>query len=500
MLVSPAFADRRAALIIGNSNYEYANTLPNTVNDAKAIAGLLKRVGFDVVDERSDVGVVEFKRAVREFLDKTADTDIAVVYYSGHGIEVGGTNYLIPVDAKMANVIDVDDEAVSLDRVLLATQTAKKLSLIIVDACRDNPFLTAQGSLPGTRSLATRLSGVAPTSGDTLIAYAAKGGSLSYDGTGSNSPFTMALVKYIAQPGLDIRIALGKVRDDVLANTGNRQEPFVYGSLGGAFVSLVPAVPASNVPAEARGAVDSDSNLPAGTDYEMAERVATADGWHAFITAHGSGYYAELARAQLAKLIADPTHSGVEITPPSTNPKPPPAVAVRQEVTRPPTKDSKPDRERQVAPAPSDGLKSAEQECKQDEARLAQLRYDPSVQQVTELAQNLACESLRPQVRRLMESIGLEAITPVPTHASVSEPASTLGATASSVSEPNVTVQESKGGIETADSAELCKKEADELSRIRATPDRNSVQRFARDLKCASLKAQAARLLESIGD
>ena len=128
---------------------------------------------------------------------------------------------------------------------------------------------------------------------------------MSSDGRGPDSPFTTALLKYIAQPGLDIRIALGKVRDDVLASTGGRQEPFVYGSLGGAYVSLVPAAPASAGPAP-KG--ENDPNISAAIDYEMAERVGTSDGWHAFLKAHTSGYYAELSRAQLAKLVDDFHH------------------------------------------------------------------------------------------------------------------------------------------------------------------------------------------------
>jgi uncharacterized caspase-like protein len=261
-----AMADRRVALILGNAKYEHADTLANTINDANAIAALLTNAGFDVVDERKNVGVVEFKRAVREFLNAATNADIAVVYYSGHGIEIGGINYLIPVDAKLANDYDVDDEAIPLDRLMLATQGAKKLSLIILDACRDNPFLRAPARAAAKRSVANRLVSVEPTGSDTLIAYAAKAGSVSYDGSGANSPFTTALVKYIAQPGLDIRLALGKVRDDVLTSTGNRQEPFVYGSLGGTDISLVPAPAAAKIAA----APAADSNASVAADYQMA--------------------------------------------------------------------------------------------------------------------------------------------------------------------------------------------------------------------------------------
>ena len=242
---SAALAERRVALVIGNANYDRGGVLWNTLNDAKAIAALLSGAGFDIVDQRSNLGVVEFKRAVREFVDRSANADVAVVYYSGHGLEVGGVNYLIPVDAKLMSSSDVDDEAVSLDRLLIATERVKKLSLIILDACRENPFHPVNGEARVTRAGSTGLASVTPTVADTLVAFAAKAGSVSYDGDGPDSPFTTALVKYIAQPGLDIRRALGKVRDEVLRETGNRQEPYFYGSLGGEDVALVPAKPAA---------------------------------------------------------------------------------------------------------------------------------------------------------------------------------------------------------------------------------------------------------------
>ncbi|HLW93282.1 MAG TPA: caspase family protein, partial [Roseiarcus sp.] len=401
-----AFAGRRVALVVGNAKYEHADTLANPTNDAKAMADLFKRAGFDVVDERRDVGVVEFKRAVREFLSAAANADIAVVYYSGHGIEVGGVNYLIPVDAKLASAFDVDDETVSLDRVILASEQAKKLSLIILDACRENPFLRAEGQLPATRALTTRLIGVQPTNSDTLIAYAAKAGSLSYDGVGPNSPFTTALVKYIAEPGLDIRIALGKVRDDVLAATGNRQEPFVYGSLGGGDVSLVPAAPVASP------AIVMDSSTTAALDYQAAERLGSIAAWRAYLADHGSGYYADLARAQLAKLSSGDAAKPSEIMI-SASKDAPGHVASSADAAHPPNKSDAPKLQQQAALEPGAAAPSGDQICERDEARLAKLRVNPTASEVAEFAQALGCESLRPQVKRLMESVGVAPVAPV---------------------------------------------------------------------------------------
>src|ERR1700710_2085988 len=251
LLATAAAADRRVALVIGNAAYKNASVLSNTINDSNDIAAMFKSVGFEVVISRTDLGVVDFKRAVRDFLITAENSDIAVVYYAGHGVEIGGTNYLIPVDAKLGRDYDVEDEAVALDRIIWALQSVKRLRLILLDACRDNPF-------PGKlRSAGTRapvrggLSKIEDVSADTLVAYAAKAGSVSYDGDGLNSPYASALIKHITEPGLDIRIALGRVRDEVLAMTGGRQEPFIYGSLGGATIPLVPAIAGKPVAAAA---------------------------------------------------------------------------------------------------------------------------------------------------------------------------------------------------------------------------------------------------------
>jgi uncharacterized caspase-like protein len=244
LFATAAEADRRVALVIGNSNYRNASQLPNTINDANAVAALFKSVGFEVVNSRTELGVLEFKRAVRDFLITAETADIAVVYYAGHGIEVGGTNYLIPVDAKLARDYDVEDEAIALDRIIWALQPVKRLRLILLDACRDNPFVAKLRSVGIRATPKGGLAKIGDVSADTLVAYAAKEGAVSFDGDGANSPFASALVKHIAEPGLDIRIALGRVRDEVLKTTAGRQEPFIYGSLGGATIPLVPAPPA----------------------------------------------------------------------------------------------------------------------------------------------------------------------------------------------------------------------------------------------------------------
>src|SRR5262249_40290099 len=151
--IQAASAERRVALVIGNASYGHHPRLPNVPNDAAAMAALFKAAKFDVVDARSNLGVADLRRALREFAGRTADADIAVLYYAGHGIEVGQTNYLVPVDARLVTDYDVEDEAISLDRVLQAMEPAKRLRLVILDACRDNPFVNSMKRTVAARSI-----------------------------------------------------------------------------------------------------------------------------------------------------------------------------------------------------------------------------------------------------------------------------------------------------------------------------------------------------------
>jgi uncharacterized caspase-like protein len=295
----PASAEKRVALVLGNGAYQNAAPLPNPVNDGATIAATLKNAGFDVVDSRHDLPAAETRRALRDFADRARDSDIAVVYYAGHGVEVDGTNYLIPVDAKLERDTDVYDEALSLDRVLVAIEPAKRLRLVILDACRDNPFSKNMKRTVATRAIGQGLAKIEPTSPNMLIAYSAKAGSTAADGDGANSPFTTALSKHLTRPGLDVRRAFGFVRDDVLKNTGNRQEPFVYGSLGGDDVPLVPAKPA------AASAGPANPQAEARRDYELALQIGNKDAWNAFLAQYPEGFYASLARIQLAKFAAE---------------------------------------------------------------------------------------------------------------------------------------------------------------------------------------------------
>ena len=287
-------AEKRVALVVGNSNYRNVARLPNPEKDASAMAKLFRDAGFDTVVEANNVGNLDFKRAIRKFEDAAAEADIAVVYYAGHGIEVGGVNYLVPTDAKLASDRDAQDEAISLNRVVESVDYAKRLRLIILDACRDNPLVATMKRVrrTATRGISSGLGKVEPTSTDTLVAYAAKAGSTAEDGDGNHSPFTTALLDNLTVPGLDIRLAFGRVRDEVLKITNRRQEPFVYGSLGGGNISLVPAP--EKPKATEVGKVKAD--------YDLVAQIGTRKAWEVFLATYKTGFYSDLARAQMAKL------------------------------------------------------------------------------------------------------------------------------------------------------------------------------------------------------
>jgi hypothetical protein len=294
---SGARGERRVALVIGNARYEHAAALSNTANDAKAIADLLDEVGFDVVDRRSDLGLDEFRQAVQDLASVTFNADVVVVYYSGYGLAIDGVNYLIPADAKFSTAQDSEEQAVSLDWVLVAAGGARKFSLVILDACRENPFRWASEATSAPRGAPSGLADVKLTIPNMLVASAAKVGSICSDGDGSISPFASALGKNIGQPGLDIRSALGKVRDEVLQATGFRQEPHVYGSLDAEDALLAPAKPGAAVAPSATADIDE------ALDYRIAQHVGSLDGWRSFLAAHGNGAHAQSARDEVDKLL-----------------------------------------------------------------------------------------------------------------------------------------------------------------------------------------------------
>jgi surface antigen len=318
-----AHAGKRVALAIGNGDYGRFGKLPNPSRDAAAMEALLRAAGFDAVAVKQDLGRDAMRRALRDFADQVSDADIAVVFYAGHGIEVNGSNYLIPVDAALERDIDVEDETVPLERVSQVVEAAKRLRLIILDACRENPSARSMRRTIASRSIGRGLAKVEVLTSDTLIAYAARAGSTAADGVGANSPYTMALVKHLATPGLDLRLAFGRVRDEVLRTTHGAQEPYVYGSLGGAEMPLVPGGPTFAVPPPPT--VATPPSVPSADSEAERAWAAVKDTTsiaqlEVVATRYKGTVYADLARARIDELRKQQT--ALAAPPPATPKKP----------------------------------------------------------------------------------------------------------------------------------------------------------------------------------
>ncbi|AXI41344.1 caspase family protein [Sulfitobacter sp. SK011] len=248
---SSALAERRVALVIGNSDYQHAARLPNPQNDARAIGDKLSQIGFEVF-LHENLGGQQFRVALGAFSEEALRADLAVVFYAGHGIEMGGQNYLIPIDAMMTSEATAQFEAVSLNGVLTTVRNAGKLGLVMLDACRDNPFANTIERKNGTRAISR---GLAPISlegeAGTLVSFAAQAGDTADDGDGMHSPYTEALLELLAEPGLEVGALFQRVTKVVKDKTEGRQKPMYRIQPPEDLVYLVPqgvAVPAVAAP------------------------------------------------------------------------------------------------------------------------------------------------------------------------------------------------------------------------------------------------------------
>lgn len=271
-------AAEKVALVIGNSQYRNVAALPNPTRDADAVSRALMSQGFDVVLTR-DLMRSDMLDTLRDFRDRADAADIAMIYYAGHGIEIGGRNYLIPVDARVTDARDARLEMVELDDMLAQLSGAKKMKMVVLDACRDNPFIVKLDTENPGRNIARGLASVTTADADTLIAYAAAAGAVTPDGEeGSNSPFTTAFLTALDEPPADVRIILGKVRDEMRRSVPG-SAPFVYSSLGGGEYVINPNS-TRIIPAEPAKAVDDSAII---RDFATAELTDTREAWETFV-------------------------------------------------------------------------------------------------------------------------------------------------------------------------------------------------------------------------
>lgn len=299
---------RRVALVIGNADYSHATLLPNAVNDATAISESLRNLQFEVmaVHNQSAIG---FRRALRDFSDAAKGAEVALFFFAGHGLQMGQRdrveNYLVPVDARLADARDMDDEAIALSRILQLMEGAQA-RLVILDACRDNPLLTRMPQTGGTRSVSRGLAPIdAAGAHGTLVAFSTAPGAVAADGTGRNSPFTAALVNHLRTPGLELRGVLTRVRAEVAQATGNVQVPW---SNDGLLSELFLAGPSGSTvtPPLAQPSVVLEAATIAGGDlafWQSAERGGTRADYEAYLRTYPTGRYVDLARNRLAVLM-----------------------------------------------------------------------------------------------------------------------------------------------------------------------------------------------------
>jgi uncharacterized caspase-like protein len=257
---APAAAQKRVALVVGNSAYQQAGRLANPVNDAADMSAALKRIGIEVI-LGLDVDKRTFDSRIREFSRALAGAETGILFYAGHGLQVGQRNYLIPIDAQLQSERDLEFETVPLDFVMRQMEIERegKTNIVFLDACRDNPLARNLARAMGTRSVGVG-KGLAEVQAGvgTFVAYATKPGDVALDGEGRNSPFTAALLRAVAAPGKSLTAVMVDVRKDVLTATGNRQVPWDHSALTGDFYFQLASAPGM-LPKTAPAAPQSDS-------------------------------------------------------------------------------------------------------------------------------------------------------------------------------------------------------------------------------------------------
>jgi Caspase domain len=467
---STAWAERRVALVVGNSQYKNTNlALFNPKNDAEDVAASLRSLGFEVI-LRIDASRRDFDLAMTQFARVAAYSDTALFYYAGHALQHQGQNYLMPTDAELEDEVSLRYEMVSLDDVRAGLERAGGVKIMILDACRNNPLLDRlKRRMTGmTRDVAT-VRGLARISGaqGEVVAYATAADQVAADGGGRNSPFTAALLKRLAEAGLEIGTMFRRVAADVTEQTKGQQHPELLISLISEYYL-------------------NQNDRPV---WERIKDTADPAAFRDFVARFPSSPRASDAQYRLQMLEREP--------------------AARQSPQRSRDEDqrAKAEAERQkqqltlVPPGPPPTDKAApvtqEQACRRDEERLAGLRASQARDEVARFERELGCERLRPQVVRLRESISAEV-----------ERGRREGAQQFQAEEPRPTANAGlqkperdtlvRNAPASMPQEQICKRDEERLTRLRGSPARDEVIRFEQELGCERLRPQLRRLRESI--
>jgi hypothetical protein len=509
--VDAARAERRVALVVGNSQYKNPSlVLVNPRNDAQDVAAALRSLDFEVI-LTVDAGKRELDLAMTQFARAATNADAALFFYAGHALQYQGRNYLMPTDSELEDEVSLRYQMVQLDDVRAAVDRADGVKIIILDACRNNPIVDNL-----TKKMAGASRGLGATRGlaridkalGMVVAYATAADEVAADGSGRNSPFTAALLRRLQEPGLEIGSMFRRIAADVNSQTNGRQRPETYVSLIGEYFLNQKDMPAwalvkdSADPAAFRNFIARFPSSPRVSDaqyrLEMLERLARerpvqppqidAD------AARAKAAAAELEqRAQReAALLRQAEEQRLKV-----------AAIEREQLERSKLEQMavKPVVEPQkqaaltvgVPPSPQTVTLQAQpasqdQACKRDEERLVRLRVSRDRDEVARFERELACVRLRSQVLRLKESVlgvGITAEREVPQN-SAPVPSRPDGAAAPVAVQP-------------ARQDEACKHDEQTLARLRVSQSRDEVLRFERELTCARLRPQVVRLRESVG-
>ncbi|MFH1342239.1 MAG: caspase family protein [Pseudomonadota bacterium] len=315
-----AKAERRVAFVVGNGAYKNVQPLPNPEIDAKSMASVLRNVGFEVV-EGTNLTRDKMTERLLEFGKKAQGADVAVFFYAGHGIAIGGVNYLLPIDSDIKSEMDVKlGSAINIDLTLDQTMSDAKVKLVFLDACRDNPFAAKiKANAGATRSVSVQTGLAEMKSGEgTLIAFATGPGQTALDGQqGSNSPFTRALIANIATPGVEIQQAMTKVRAQVNEETRKGQLPWGHTNLIGAVylnpVAATAAGPASSGPAIAAATAAPDSDVEVEF-WRSVKESNKPEELNAYLSSYPNGQFKPLALARIAALKDGPSTATRNLT------------------------------------------------------------------------------------------------------------------------------------------------------------------------------------------
>ena len=295
-IASPSFAQKRVALVIGNSKYTSLQSLANPGNDSQLMAQTLSKLGFDVVSA-SDVDFIGMRRAVKKFgrkLRSSGKDTVGLFYYAGHGVQAQGANFLVPLGAEIDDVADLEIETIAASDVLAQMEAAgNTLNLVILDACRNNPF---KGKM---RSSSRGLARLNAASG-SLVAFAAAPGQVAADGSGENSPYTKALVAAMQVPGLSVEQMFKRVRIAVEAQTNNQQTPWEESSLRGDFFFT----PEKEEPVALINPLVKLATDPAALEWVTIQNTQSIAVLETFIARHPDSIYTRYARVTLKEKMA----------------------------------------------------------------------------------------------------------------------------------------------------------------------------------------------------